>query len=122
MKGNTGEPRLSIKMVDGSNGTVIDGFEIELEQQVDGIWQEAVRLVTDRHGIVSIELAPPQVSYRVRVNSSAYFATLGGMPSLASMTITFWIPDTSLDYQVLVVIEGHTQFATVIREDVAARY
>jgi hypothetical protein len=59
MKGNTGGPRLSIKMVDGSNGTAIDGFEIELEQQVDGIWQEAVRLVTSPHGIVSIELAPP---------------------------------------------------------------
>jgi 5-hydroxyisourate hydrolase-like protein (transthyretin family) len=109
--------KLSIKVIDGSNGTAVDGFELELEQQVDGSWQKAVKLVTDSSGIIRIGHVLAQDSYRFKVNSSAYFAGLGGMPPLASVTVTFWIPDSSRNYLVLVVIEGHMQVTTIIRED-----
>lgn len=113
--------RLSIKVVDGSNGMAIDGFGVELEQQVNGAWQDAVKMVTNSSGIIRIDDVLAPVSYRFKVNSSAYFATLGGMPPLASVAVTFWIPDANRDYLVLVVIEGHTQVTTIIREDKAER-
>jgi 5-hydroxyisourate hydrolase-like protein (transthyretin family) len=114
------EPKLSVVVVDGRHGQAVEGLEVELDQQVNGTWQRVVQSATDSSGAISVPQNPAQGSYSLKVNSSAYYATLGATPSLMNLTVTFWIPDQSRDCVVLVVIDGHTQFTAIFREDVPA--
>jgi 5-hydroxyisourate hydrolase-like protein (transthyretin family) len=112
-----GGPQLYVRVIDGRNGQGAEGLEVELEQQVGENWHDAAKLVTDASGTVSIAQSPKIFSYRCTLNSGAYYANLGITPPLASVMVAFWVPDPSCGCLLLVIIEGHTQFTAIIRED-----
>lgn len=103
---------ISVEVIDCMHGRPAEGIAVRLESQVGGAWGEPTRGVTDENGLLR-EWQPSLVVarriYRIELDIDRYYATLGIVPFLPRVTITFRVLDPAERHHLPISITPYSQ-------------
>lgn len=110
---------LSVTVTDVMHGRAAEGVLSFLERQVDGKWKAMARGASDPSGTISVADPMRPGIYRLELDAEAYFTTAGITPLIPRITITFRIPETSMNWLLQTYIAANSQFSALFRAEPA---
>ena len=108
---------LSVTVTDVMHGRAAEGVSSLLERQVDGKWKVIARSASDPSGTISAAEPLRPGIYRLELDAEAYFTTAGITPLIPRVTITFRIPETSMQWLLQTYIAANSQFSALFRAE-----
>ncbi|MFE9440007.1 hypothetical protein ACFYO2_13495 [Streptomyces sp. NPDC006602] len=104
-------------VVDGVHGQEIDDVNVTLERHVNGFW-ETVPLLRKTGSVPAASVRHPTVgSYRLSLDTAAFYAAQGSTPPLTGSVVTFWLAAVARSCTLMVTVTGHTQFSAFCWND-----
>jgi 5-hydroxyisourate hydrolase-like protein (transthyretin family) len=106
-----------VVVTDVMRGRAAEGVVSVLEQSSGGRLVTIARGVSDSAGKIYVDHLPRPGIYRIVLDAEAYFTLSGVAPLLASMSVTFRVPETGGRCTLYAHISANSQFMALLSID-----